>query len=141
MEGTSSKAELMIMGLGAYQQGDDETLRRLMHPDIETYSEPGMINSGTFRGFDGFKSWSAQWEEAWEEIRYEPVEFIDVDEALLVARVRVVGKGAGSGLEVDREFGYLYEIREGRATRFHLYESAEKAREVANRLAAERETE
>jgi hypothetical protein len=47
----------------------------------------------------------------------------------------VIGTGAGSGVEIDREFGYLYEIRDGVSTRFHLYESAEKAVEAATKLA------
>jgi ketosteroid isomerase-like protein len=133
---TKSNAELVVEALTAYQQGQDETVRGFMHPEVEIYSEPGMINAGTFRGFDGFKRWSRQWEEAWDEIRYEPVEFIEVNEWLLVAAVRVTGRGAGSGLEVDRTFGYLYEIRAGRATRLHLYESADKALEAARAIQA-----
>ena len=127
----------MLTGLIGYQQGDGETLRSLMHPEIESYSEPGMINAGTYSGFAGFRRWAAQWEEAWDEVSYEPLEFIDVSDTLLVARVRVVGRGAGSGLETDREFGYLYELRDGRCTRFHLYVSVNSAVEAARRLAEE----
>jgi ketosteroid isomerase-like protein len=137
MEGSETNAELVVKALTAYQRGDDETLRELMHPEIEIYAQPGMINAGSFTGFEGFKRWTAQWEEAWDEVRLEPIEFIDVDEHRLVARVRVVGRGAGSGVEIDREFGYLYEIKGGRSTRYHLYESAEKAVEAAHRLARE----
>src|SRR5919106_1598740 len=52
-------------------------------------------------------------------------EHVEVDDCRLVVRTRVTGRGAGSGLETDREFGYLYAISDGRATRFHLYDSAE----------------
>jgi ketosteroid isomerase-like protein len=134
MEASKSNPELVIQALTAYQQGDDETLRDLMHPDVEIYAEPGMINAGTFTGFEGFKQWTRQWEEAWEEISYEPVEFIEVDDTHLVVRVHVVGRGAGSGVETDREYGYLYEIEDGRSRRFHLYDTAEKAVEAARRL-------
>jgi ketosteroid isomerase-like protein len=137
MEGSETNAELVVRALTSYQQGDDETLRELMHPEIEIYSQPGMINAGRFTGFEGFKRWTAQWEEAWDEASYEPVEFIEVDDARLVVRVHVVGTGAGSGLKIDREYGYLYEIRDGRSTRFHLYESVQRAVEAANRLAAD----
>ena len=138
METTGAKAELLLAALAAYQAGNDETLRGLLHPEIETYSEPGLINSGSFTGFKGFQHWARQWEEAWEQTRFQPLEFIDVDESHLVARVRVVGRGAGSGLEVDREFGYLYEVRDGRATRFHVYENVGKALEATHRLVSER---
>jgi ketosteroid isomerase-like protein len=133
---TKSNPELVVEALAAYQQGQDEIVRGLMHPEIEIYSEPGMINAGTFHGFDGFTRWTRQWEEAWAEIKYEPVELIEVDESILVAAVRVTGRGAGSGLEIDRTFGYMYEIKAGRATRLHLYESADKALEAARAIQA-----
>ncbi len=138
MNAPKTNAQLVVEALAAYQQGDEQTLRDLMHPEVEIFAEPGMINSGSFIGFEGFKRWTRQWEEAWEEISYEPLEFIDVDDSRLVVRVHVVGRGAGSGVEIDREFGYLYEFDDGRTTRFHLYESAEKALEVARSLAGER---
>jgi ketosteroid isomerase-like protein len=135
MPESKSNAQVAIEGLAAYQRGDEETLRGFFDPEAEIYSEPGVINSGTYHGFEGFMTWVRQWEEAWEEARYEPLEFIDVDESHLVIRVRVVGRGAGSGIETDREFGWLYEIKDGRATRYHLYETAEKAVETARQMA------
>ena len=137
MNGSKSNAELVVEALTAYQQGDEETLRELMDPEVEIYAEPGMINAGRFTGFEGFKQWVSQWEEAWDAASYEPLEFVEVDDRRLVVRVRVVGRGAGSGVEIDREFGYLYEIEDGRSTRYHLYDSAEKAIEAAHRLAEE----
>ena len=137
MDDLSPNARHAVVGLAAYQHGDEEKLRELFDPDVEIYSEPGMINSGSFTGWDGFRKWVSQWEEAWDEISYEPIELIDVGETFVVARVRVVGKGAGSGLEIDREFGYLYEVRGGRSTRFHLYDSAERAMEAARSLSGE----
>jgi ketosteroid isomerase-like protein len=134
---SKSNAELAVEGLVAYQQGDEDKLRELFDPEIEIYGEPGMINAGRFTGFEGFRQWVSQWEEAWEEISYEPLDFIEVDDCRLVVRTRVTGRGAGSGLETDREFGYLYAISDGRATRFHLYDSAERAVEAARRLARE----
>jgi len=137
VNGSKSNAELVVEALTAYQQGDEETLRELMDPEVEIYAEPGMINAGRFTGFEGFKQWVSQWEEAWDAASYEPLEFVEVDDRRLVVRVRVVGRGAGSGVEIDREFGYLYEIEDGRSTRYHLYDSAEKAIEAAHRLAEE----
>jgi ketosteroid isomerase-like protein len=131
-----SNAELAIEALAAYQRGDEETLRALVG-EAEIYSEPGMVNSGTYHGFDGFQTWIHQWEEAWEEARSEPLEFIDVDDTHLVIRVRVVGKGAGSGIETDREFGWLFETEDGRCTRYHVYGSVEKAVEAARQMAQE----
>ena len=60
---------------------------------------------------------------------------IDVGENLVVVPVHIVGRGAGSGLEIDSVFGWMYEFRDGRTARFHVYASVDNALEAARRLA------
>jgi hypothetical protein len=132
-------AERIYELLGAYLQGDEEKLRSLIHPQGEIVGGPGLINEGTFHGYEGFREWLGQWEEAWEEINYEPGEIIEVDEYLVVVPVRTVGVGAGSGMRVDSVFGWLYEWQGDLTTRFHVYPSLDDAREAAQRIAAQRE--
>jgi ketosteroid isomerase-like protein len=126
-----SNTELTMEAFAANERGDQETLRALMDPEIEVYAEPGMINAGRYQGWEGWLKWTRQWDDAWEEIRYEPLEFIEVGDSVVVAPTRVVGRGAGSGLEIDRVFGYLYEIRDGKGVRFHTYGSKERTLEAA----------
>jgi ketosteroid isomerase-like protein len=124
--------------LGAYQEGDDERLRGLMHPDAEIHGAPGLINAGTYHGYDGFREWLQQWDEAWDEINYELGEPIEVSEEVIVVPVHTVGIGAGSGLRTDAVFGWLYEWRDGLSRRFHVYPDVERALEAGRLLAAER---
>jgi ketosteroid isomerase-like protein len=137
MEGSKSNVELSYEVLGAYARGDEETLRARMDPEIEIYGHPEIVNAGTFHGFDGFKQWTREWEEAWEEITYDLGELVEVGDALLVAPVHIVGRGAGSGVEIDSVFGWLYEWHDGRSTRFHVYPTVELALEAARKLAEE----
>ena len=123
--------------LAAYQQGDDDTLRAVIHPEGEVYGAPGIINSGTYHGFEGFQQWVSQWEEAWDEITYELGGVIEVNESILVIPVHIVGRGAGSGVEIDRTFGWLYEWENGRVLRFQVHASPEDAVEEAEKLAGE----
>lgn len=132
-----TNVELVYEVLGAYQGGDEETLRRLMDPSIEIYGHPEIVNAGTYHGFDGFQRWTREWEEAWDEINYDLGEIIEVGDAFLVAPVHVVGRGAGSGVEIDSVFGWLYEWRDGRSTRFHVYPTVDDALEAARELAEE----
>ncbi len=97
--------------LAAYLAGDEDTLRAAMPPDGEIYAAPGLINSGTYRGYDGFRQWIEQWEEAWDEVDYDLQDPVDIGETFVVIPVRIVGRGAGSGLEVDSVFGWLWEVR------------------------------
>jgi ketosteroid isomerase-like protein len=132
-----SNTELTAEAFAAHARGDEDALRALMDPEIEIYAEPGLINAGRYSGWEGWRQWTGIWDEAWDEIRYEPLELIEVGDSVVVAPTRVVGRGAGSGLEIDRLFVYLYEIRGGKGVRFHTYGSKERAMEAARKLAEE----
>ena len=138
MNEPKSSAERVYEILGAFQQGEDEKLRGLMHRDSEVYAAPGLINAGTYHGYEGFMDWMRQWEEAWDEANYELGEVIEVDEDLVVVPAHVVAIGAGSGVRIDAVFGWLYEWEDGLSRRFQVYPDVETALEAARRIAAER---
>jgi ketosteroid isomerase-like protein len=123
--------------LGAYLQGDEEKLRSLIHPDGEVHGAPGLINAGTYYGYEGLREWLSHWEEAWDEINYELGDPIEVSDSVIVVPVHVAGVGATSGLRIDSIFGWLYQWEDGMSRRFHVYPTLEEALEAARQLAAE----
>jgi ketosteroid isomerase-like protein len=131
---SSSNIELVQKMLGAYLSGDEETLRAMIGPESEIHGAPGLLNSGTYHGFDGFQEWIKQWEDAWDGVRYELGEPIEVGKSIVVIPTHIVGRGAGSGLEIDSMFGWLYEFRDGQAVRFHAYVNVDDALDAARRL-------
>jgi ketosteroid isomerase-like protein len=131
---SSSNVELAQRMLGAYVGGDQDTLQAIIDPQGEIYGAPGLINSGTYTGYEGFQRWIREWEEAWDEVSYDLQEMIEVGDSIIVVPAHIVGRGAGSGVEIDSVFGWLYEFRDGKATKFHVYLSLEEALEVANAL-------
>lgn len=131
---SSANAEFVERMLAAYLAGDEETLQASMPPDGEIYGAPGLLNSGTYHGYQGFRQWLSQWEEAWGDVDYELQEPVDFGENIVVIPVRITGRGAGSGLEVDSTFGWLWEVRENKMTRFHAYAEVDDAVEAAKRL-------
>jgi ketosteroid isomerase-like protein len=131
---SSSNVELAKRMLGAYVGGDQDALQAIIAPHGEIYGAPGLINSGTYTGYEGFQRWIHEWEEAWDEVTYDLQEMIEVGDSIIVVPAHIVGRGAGSGVEIDSVFGWLYEFRDGKATKFHVYLSLEEALEVANAL-------
>jgi ketosteroid isomerase-like protein len=131
---SAGNVELVQKLLGAYVSGDEEALRALIHPETEVHGGPGLINSGTYIGYDGFRRWIGQWEEAWDEVRYDLQEPIEIGDSIVVIPAHIVARGAGSGVEIDEVFGWLFEFREGRAARYHAYVSLDEALEAAKAL-------
>jgi ketosteroid isomerase-like protein len=137
MRMTNPNLQRSYQMLAAYQQGDEAGIRQLIRPDGEIYGAPGIVNSGTYYGFDGFRKWVSQWEEAWDEISYDLGEIVEINESVLVAPVHIVGRGAGSGVEIDRTFGWLYQWEDGLLIRFQVHASPEEAVTAAEGLVAE----
>ena len=131
---SSGNIELVQRMLGVYLSGDREGLRAIIDPEAEIYGAPGLINSGTYTGFEGFQEWIRQWEEAWEQVDYDLGEMVEVGDSIVVVPAGIVARGSGSGIETDSTFGWLFEFRDGRATRFHAYVSPDEALEAAERL-------
>jgi ketosteroid isomerase-like protein len=73
---SNPNAALVYEILGAYQEGDQDKLRSLMHPEAEVRGAPGLINAGTYYGYDGFQEWIRQWDEAWDEASYGLCEIV-----------------------------------------------------------------
>ena len=59
---------------------------------------PRSPHSGAYHGYEGFRQWIGQWEEAWGDVDYELQDPIDVGEIIVVIPARITGRGAGSGL-------------------------------------------
>ena len=118
-----------------FEREGAEGLLRFAHPDLEIYTEPGLVNTGTYHGHDEFLMWSAQWMDAWENFHNEPKEFIEVGDSIVVVPLVQSATGKGSGIEVEMELIYLVEMREAKASRLHLYATKDRALEVAGELA------
>ena len=132
----SENVELISTGLELFESGGLEAFLTLADPAIEVFADPEMANAGEFSGHEGFTTWSNQWFDAWSEISFVPHEPIEVTGTLVVAPMTQKATGAGSGIEVEMEIAWMFEITEGRLTRMHLYRTTERAVSAAERLSS-----
>lgn len=119
--------DLARRGLEVYNRGDIDAVLKLFSPEVRVYSPPEFINSGMFHGHEGWLSWIGQWNEAWEafDIRVDEVE--PIGERFVVVRVRQEGRGRGSGISVEQDVVYLYEIRDELCVYLAIYPDRERA--------------
>jgi ketosteroid isomerase-like protein len=112
---------LVKQGFDAWEAGDVEATISLYDPDIEVYAPPEIGNSGTYHGIAGFHSWVQAWLEAWDTFEQDLLAIESVGERHVVSRVMQHGVGKGSGIRVDREATYVYEIEDERLTFMALF--------------------
>ena len=86
---------------------------------------------GVYRGrLEVLKLW-ASFLDAWEIVRWEPEEIIDVDDKRLIVVNRVRMRGRGSGVDVEAAGVQLWTIAAGKGERIKLFQTKADALEAA----------
>jgi ketosteroid isomerase-like protein len=131
--------ELTRRGFDAYNSGDYEAVIALLHVDVELHADHELLNSGSFRGHEGFMQWSAEWLEAWEEFRVDASVVKTIGDHCILVDSHQVARGAGSGIDVEMDVFWALEAEDGKLRRMHIYASRERALEAIERWRAERQ--
>ncbi len=111
---------------------DWERVAQLTEPDVEFHGtvgglEEGRIAHGITQIIEVFE---AEDLEAWEERRFEPQEFIDAGDDVVVL-MREYRRGKGSGVELENDTAVVFGVRNGRVARMQGYMDQSKALEAA----------
>jgi ketosteroid isomerase-like protein len=102
-------------------------LLELFDPEIECRVGPRLVNTGTWRGLDGYREMVTAWGEAWDQSETRVLSASAPDEYHVITEVHQQAVGAGSGVPVEMTVFYLLEVRGGRAVRFHIYADRQSA--------------
>ena len=124
-----SNADFIREVMSLYEREGFAALTRYADPEIEIVS--GGFNAGEWRGIEEGIAFNADWEEAWAEADYELAEIEELDDETLIARVEMTMRGEGSGADVSATQWWLFGVRAGKVTRWHLYLDRESALRVA----------
>jgi ketosteroid isomerase-like protein len=123
--------DLLETAFAAFNRAGAPGLLPLTHPDIEVFIQDDLPNGGRWDGHEGWLAMGRAWQEAWERFTVEPLEVEDHGARTLI-RVRQRGRARGSGIEVDGEFWYVAEVRDGRISLWHLYTDRARAEASAD---------
>ena len=117
---SKENVEIVRNTLRAFAEGNRDKVLALVAPEVVIDATRRVLNPATYVGIDGARQMLAAMDEAWEEIRLNEQEFIDGGDRIVVIS-RMIGKGKGSGVEVERPVnGQVWTIRKGRVTRLEL---------------------
>jgi ketosteroid isomerase-like protein len=99
---------------------DVDAILALHHPEWEGFIPDEYPVAGTWRGHDGVRRFMQEWLDSFDQFSIEPGEFIDADDAVVVA-VRYRGRGRSSGIETTDRWFYAYRLREGKVIGWRPY--------------------
>jgi ketosteroid isomerase-like protein len=87
---------------------------------------PEMPDGGVHYGHAGVVEAVRNFTEAWGDLTYEPIEFIDAG-AQVIAVIGLRGEGGGSRAPLLAEVAWLFELREGKVIRSRAFTSKDQA--------------
>jgi ketosteroid isomerase-like protein len=119
--------ELVRRCIEAWSSGDRERLACLLHPDVVFHSAMTNIVGETVTGREAILGLLDGWSEQWSTIRWEVDEYVDCGDDRVVTLHRVIAKGRASGIELDRELGGVWDIRDGLIIREWIYLDRDEA--------------
>jgi ketosteroid isomerase-like protein len=114
----------------AFEQSDLDAQLALLDPEIEMVEWPEGPDQRTFSGHEGAMQAWGSWFEAWEWLRNDVDEIVEVGEKVLVCG-RTFGKGRGSAVEVVIDAFNVYTVRQGKITRAEFFTTKEPALRAA----------
>ena len=110
-----------------------EPALEVMHPDVVIDIPPTMsAEPDIYRGHDGVRRYFAGFEGMLDEVGYEALELIPVGDAV-IARARMSGRGASSGLDVGLDSYVVHEFADGKVVRMTPHPDLESAQAALER--------
>src|SRR5918993_2219552 len=114
----------------AFAARDVERIRRLFHPDIEWNQNAGFPNGGRHVGADVvlnevFAKFRTEW-SAWKVVVHE---YLDAGDTV-VAIGDYHGTFRSTGRSMTAAFAHVYDVRDGRITRFRQFTDTAMLRAV-----------
>ena len=100
-------------------------------PDFELRQASSIIDTaGVFRGPNAFRDVLRELAESFEDFKAEAEKFIEAPTGEIVVVVHVLGRGRGSGAEMDNRIAHVWTYRDDKAVRMVAYEEPADALEA-----------
>jgi ketosteroid isomerase-like protein len=99
--------------------------RDLIEEDVEYVNPQYAVEPGIRTGRGSF----ARIRDAYDDVEVRPHRFLDAGDDVVVL-ARITGTSREAGVPIAREHGYVWTVRNGKATRFRWFNTAGEALEA-----------
>ncbi|MFN2612637.1 MAG: nuclear transport factor 2 family protein [Solirubrobacterales bacterium] len=105
----------------AWNKNEWATLEELYHPGAVAVAPAGWLEMGPFNGFEEVRAQFARIKDSWDEEHVEIDSLRDVGPDKVLALIRWVAKGRGSGIAFETPMTELLTVRGGTIARVEFY--------------------
>ena len=128
---SQENVEVVKAFFSAWPQGLD-ALAEYWTDDIDHRAIEGAVDDhGPMHGKDALRSHWQDWLDTFDDLTFDPLEFIDAGGDQVVAVLRFGGRAKQSGVETDVTFATLYTLRDAKIVRGREYWTREEALKAA----------
>lgn len=113
----------------AWQRDGFGVVPDLMDPAVEWVNPSYAVEPGTRRGYDEFAAAAQAFSSVWGEYRVSSAKFHETGDRVVVT-ARVNTRSLGNDVPIEAERGYVFDIRDGRVTRFAWFNDPAEALEA-----------
>jgi len=93
-----------------------ERILAFIHPEFEGSVPPEFsAEPDTYRGHDGIRRYFRTFQDAMEEVRFQPERFWDAGDAVVV-EMRLTARGRQTSIPVEQRFAQVWTVRDSQAT-------------------------
>jgi ketosteroid isomerase-like protein len=100
-----------------------------LDPEMSMVESEALPGAASAHGIEAVERYMRSFAKHWEQIRFEPQEYIDAGNRVVVV-ARLIGQGKKSGVEVTRTWAYVWTLRERKALRMVGYPDRAQALEA-----------
>jgi len=110
----------------AFARHDEETLVALADPTVTVHDRHEHPEASVYEGREGFLRFTRTDRAAFDEVRYEPLEFIERGQYVVVP-ITQRGRGKGSEVGIEESIVNVWKLRDGRCVELRIYSTLDEA--------------
>jgi ketosteroid isomerase-like protein len=92
----------------------------LVGPDFEIHDHE-LPDSAVHHGREGWRQWTRDWEQAFDDYSLERLEQVEIDERRVLTVHRLRARGRSSGVQLERTDAQLWTFSDERLVRMDYY--------------------
>ena len=114
----------------AFARHDRDALIRHLDPSIRVYGRRLHPDASVYEGTEGFLRFSQTDWEAFEEVVYEPQDFLATGPYVVVP-IKQSGRGKSSALGIEERIVNVWKLQRGKCVELRIFSTIEEALEAA----------